>query len=50
MAQREGPIVAWLNAERLYLDVLAGRNLDKAAEECWEFVGNSPLPPGEGPG
>ena len=22
----------------------------KAAEECWEIVGNSPLPPGEGPG
>jgi Flp pilus assembly protein TadD len=39
MAKREGPIVAWLNVERLYLDVLAGRDLAKAADECWEFVG-----------
>jgi predicted Zn-dependent protease len=37
-----GPMAPWLIAERLYLDVLAGRNLDKAAEECWEFVGPAP--------
>ena len=39
MAKRTGPIVAWLNAERLYLDVRAGRNLDQAAAECWKALG-----------
>ena len=29
----------WLNIERLYLDVFLGRNLDRAAEECWEYLG-----------
>lgn len=38
-AQGQGPLVPWLNAERLYLDVLANRNLDKVAEECWKAVG-----------
>ena len=45
MPKHEGPIVTWLNAERLYCDVLAGRHLDKDAEECWEFVGPAPKKP-----
>ena len=32
----------WMNVERLYLDVLAGRNLDKVADECWELLGPEP--------
>ena len=32
----------WLNIERLYLDVILGRNLDRAAEECWEYLGPKP--------
>ncbi|MGA2799107.1 MAG: hypothetical protein ABSE63_16125, partial [Thermoguttaceae bacterium] len=39
--QSEG-IVPWLNIERLYLDVLLGRNLERAAEECWEYIGPKP--------
>ncbi len=39
--QSEG-IVPWLNIERLYLEVLLGRNLDRVAEECWEYVGPKP--------
>ena len=37
-----GPLAPWLNIERLYLDVLLGRNLPKVAEECWEIVGPQP--------
>jgi tetratricopeptide (TPR) repeat protein len=45
-------LVPWMNIERLYLDVLAGRNLEKAAEECWEFLGPEPrkAPDDEKPG
>ena len=32
-----------MNIERLYLDVLAGRKLDKVAEECWEVLGAKPV-------
>jgi len=35
----------WLTCERLYLDVLAGRNLDKVADECWELLGPEPQKP-----
>ncbi len=46
-----GPIVLWMTIERLYLDVQLGRDLDKAAEECFEFLARvSPRPPGEGLG
>jgi len=45
MRKRTGAIVAWLNAERIYLDVLAERNLDKVAQECWEFLGPKPPQP-----
>jgi tetratricopeptide (TPR) repeat protein len=47
MAKREGPIVDWLNTERLYCDVMAGRNLDRAAEACWESLGPKPKPPAD---
>jgi tetratricopeptide (TPR) repeat protein len=43
------PLAAWINVERLYLDVLAGRRLDKAAGECWEFLGLKP-PAARAPG
>ena len=40
----------WMNIERLYLDVQTGRNLDKVAEECFEFLPGlqGPLPAGSG--
>jgi len=45
MQKRSGAIVAWLNVERLYLDVLTKHNLDRVAEECWEFLGPKPPQP-----
>jgi predicted Zn-dependent protease len=43
--QRQSEIILpWLNIERLYLDMILGRNLDRAAEECWEYVGAKPKP------
>ena len=45
---REGETSAelarWMNLERLYLDVLAGRKLDRVADECWKLLGPKPLP------
>ena len=38
MAARNGRLVPWINIERLYLDVQSGRDLDKAAEECFELL------------
>jgi len=35
-------MAAWMLVERLYLDVLLERNLDRVAEECWEIVGAKP--------
>jgi Flp pilus assembly protein TadD len=32
----------WLTAERLYLDVLAGRDPKQAAADCWAFLGEKP--------
>jgi len=32
----------WVNVERLYLEVLLKRDLDKVAEECWEMLGPKP--------
>ncbi|MGA2032621.1 MAG: VIT domain-containing protein [Thermoguttaceae bacterium] len=42
MSARPGPLVPWMNIERLYLDVQAGRNLDKVAEECFELLPAKP--------
>ncbi len=50
MAARNGRLVQWLNIERLYLDVQLGRDLDKAAEECFEFLPRLPSPSGRGAG
>ncbi|MGD0384415.1 MAG: hypothetical protein ABSA77_12915, partial [Thermoguttaceae bacterium] len=44
MQKQSEKILPWLNIERLYLDVLSGQNLDRAAEECWEYVGAKPRP------
>ena len=37
-AKHTGELAAWIAAERLYLDVLLNRNLDKAAEGCWKTL------------
>ena len=42
MAKRSGPIVKWFDAERLYWNVLAGRDLAKAPSQCWEILGPQP--------
>jgi predicted Zn-dependent protease len=42
--KRSGAVLPWINAERLYLDIILGRDLDRAAEDCWEFVGAKPKP------
>jgi len=39
MGKRPRPLAAWMNVERIYLDVVVGRNFKKAAEECWEVLG-----------
>jgi tetratricopeptide (TPR) repeat protein len=45
MAKHQGRLAQWISAERLYLDVIAGRKLDKVVEECWEFLGAKPRGP-----
>ena len=35
-------LAAWMQVEATYLDVRAERNLDKAADECWEQLGPPP--------
>ena len=47
MKKHEGALAQWMNAERVYLDVQMGRDLDKAAEECLEAL--SPLTPNPSP-
>ncbi len=42
MRKHQGRLAPWMNIERLYLDVLAGRRLDNVAGECWEFLGLKP--------
>jgi tetratricopeptide (TPR) repeat protein len=32
----------WLQVERMYFDVLLGRNLPEGATECWKILGDSP--------
>ena len=45
MAGHQGPLGEWIAIERLYLDVLLGKDLDKAAEECFELLGPEPKAP-----
>ncbi len=42
MRKQTGAAVPWLNIERMYLDVILGRNLDRVTEECWEYLGPKP--------
>ncbi|MBN2473222.1 MAG: hypothetical protein JXB62_01340 [Pirellulales bacterium] len=49
MSAAPGQSASWMQAERLYLDVLTGRNLDRAAEDCWEVLGPKPPKPVEEP-
>lgn len=42
MAEREGTAARWFNAERIYLELLAGGDLEKIADECWEMLGSRP--------
>ncbi len=37
-AKHRGELATWIAAERMYLDVLLDRNLDKAAETCWKVL------------
>jgi predicted Zn-dependent protease len=32
----------WLTVERVYLDVVLGRDLKQAAADCWAFLGDAP--------
>ena len=42
MRQRPGALAEWINIERMYLEVLLGRDLEKVADECWEYLGTKP--------
>ena len=35
--RRQPPLSRWMTIERVYLDVVLGRNLDQAEGECWEL-------------
>jgi tetratricopeptide (TPR) repeat protein len=35
----------WLMIERMYLDVVLGRNLEEVTTECWKVLGDSPPAP-----
>jgi hypothetical protein len=44
-AEKErGPLAPWLRIEQLYLDVRLGRDLEKVAAACWDFLGDAPKP------
>jgi tetratricopeptide (TPR) repeat protein len=37
-AKHGSELATWIAAERIYIDVLLNRNLDKAAETCWKVL------------
>jgi len=41
-AEQPEAIGLWIDAERRYLEVLLGQDLERAAEECWELLGPEP--------
>jgi tetratricopeptide (TPR) repeat protein len=42
-AGKHGKVLApWLTAERVYLDVVLGRDLKQAAADCWAVLGDAP--------
>jgi predicted Zn-dependent protease len=44
-AGKHGQALApWLTAERVYLDVVLGRDLKQAAADCWAVLGDAPPP------
>ena len=43
-AKQEGPLRRWMTAERLYLEALAGQDLPRVVEECWELLGGDKQP------
>jgi tetratricopeptide (TPR) repeat protein len=49
MAKHGKVFARWMNIERLYLDVLVGRNVKHVEAECWEALGSKPQPPTEEP-
>ena len=49
VAKHSGELATWIAAERMYLDVLLDRNLDKAAETCWKVLDARPPKIGENP-
>ena len=48
-AKHHGELATWIAAERMYLDVLLDRNLDKAAEMCWKVLDARPTKVAENP-
>ncbi len=48
-AKHRSELATWIAAERMYLDVLLDRNLDKAAEMCWKVLDAQPPKIGENP-
>jgi tetratricopeptide (TPR) repeat protein len=40
----DAPLAHWFRLERMTLDVQLGRQLDVVAAECWDVLGDSPLP------
>ena len=42
IANRPAELARWMNIERLYLDVLFGRNLRQVEAECWKLLGDDP--------
>jgi tetratricopeptide (TPR) repeat protein len=43
MGEVDGELRDWLDIERLYLEVLSGRELERVAEDCWEYLNGHPL-------
>jgi Mg-chelatase subunit ChlD len=41
-AKHHGELATWIAAERMYLDTLLDRNLDKVAEMCWKVLDARP--------
>ncbi len=41
----DGPLVPWLQIERLWLEVQLGQNLAQVEEACWKILGDAPPKP-----
>jgi tetratricopeptide (TPR) repeat protein len=45
-AARTAPpeLARWVDIEATYLDVISGRDLDRAGQQCWKLLGDAPRP------